>query len=147
MAVQIQRLKVNIKSISIHVVIWLMVFSINYIFLKNNVIKFDLKFNLLTWVVYISLFYISYSFLIPYFLFKKKVIAFVAGSMIILSLSYLINVTIERNQFITVLKQRDDTLAKIHSNQMSSIKDHLPAQRYHLPLSLTEKISEGMILK
>lgn len=109
MVVQIQRLKVNIKSISIHIVIWLMVFSINYIFLKNNVIKFDLKFNLLTWVVYISLFYISFSFLIPYFLFKKKVFAFVAGSIIILSSSYLINLTIARNQFITVLKQRVDT--------------------------------------
>jgi hypothetical protein len=77
--------------------------------LKNNVINFDLKFNLLTWAVYISLFYISFSFLIPVFLFKKKVLAFVAGSMIILSSSYLINQTIERNQFVTILKQRIDT--------------------------------------
>jgi sensor histidine kinase YesM len=59
--------------------------------------------------VYISLFYISYSFLIPIFLFRKKILPFVAGSIIIITASYFINQTIARNQFITVFKQMEGT--------------------------------------
>jgi len=82
---------------------------INFIFLKNYVIKFDLTFNILIWVIYISLFYISYSFLIPVFLFRKKVLAFIAGSVIIITASYFLNQTIARNQFITVFKQMGES--------------------------------------
>ena len=105
----IQRIKKNIKSISIHVLTWLLILLINYIFLKNYIINFDLTFHILIWAIYISLFYICYSFLIPIFLFRKKVLGFVAGSLILISASYLINQTIARNQFITVFKQMGET--------------------------------------
>jgi hypothetical protein len=82
---------------------------INFIFLKNFVITFDLKSHILTWTVYTLLFYISYSFLIPVFLFKKNYIYFVIGSLIIISGTYFINQTIAKNQFITVFKQMQVT--------------------------------------
>lgn len=110
MSVLIQSIRINIKSISIHVLTWLLILLINYIFLKNYVINFDLTFHILIWAVYISLFYICYCFLIPIFLFRKKVLGFVAGSLILISASYLINQTIARNQFITVFKQIGETL-------------------------------------
>jgi two-component system LytT family sensor kinase len=105
MLVLIQRIKRNIKSITIHALTWLVLLMINYVFLKNYVINFDLTFHILIWAIYVSLFYICYSFLIPIFLFRKKVLAFIAGSLILISGSYLINQTIAINQFITVFKQ------------------------------------------
>ena len=107
--VLIQKIKKNIKSITIHILTWLMLLMINYVFLKNYVINFDLTFHILMWAIYISVFYISYSFLIPIFLFRKKVLGFVAGSLILISASYLINQTIARNQFITIFKQMGKT--------------------------------------
>jgi hypothetical protein len=57
------------------------------------------------WAIYISVFYICYSFLIPLFLFRKKVFGFIAGSLILITASYLLNQTIAQYQFITVFKQ------------------------------------------
>jgi hypothetical protein len=48
-----------------------MLLMINYIFLKNFVVNFDFTFNILIWSLYISVFYICYSILIP--LLKKPV--------------------------------------------------------------------------
>jgi two-component system, LytTR family, sensor kinase len=107
-----QKVRSNIKTISIHIIIWLLVLLINFSFLKNYVFNFDLTFHILTWIVYISLFYINYSFLIPVFLFRKKVVAFIIGSIILISSAYLINDTIARNQFITVFKQMGGTPGK-----------------------------------
>jgi hypothetical protein len=84
---------------------------INYIFLKNYVITFDLHFHILTWVVYISLFYISYSFLIPVYLFREKAVSFLIGSIFIIAVFYFINLSIGRNQFITVFKETDEAPA------------------------------------
>jgi two-component system, LytTR family, sensor kinase len=105
----IQRIRNNIKSISIHVLTWALILMINFIFLKYYVIHFDLSFHILIWVVYILLFYISYSLLIPLFLFKKKVFYFVAGSLIVISSIYFINQIIARNQFKTVFNQTEST--------------------------------------
>lgn len=98
-------IRTNFKTISIHLTIWLVILLINFSFLKNYVINFDLTFHILIWIVYIVLFYINYSFLIPVFLLRKKIIAFIAGSMILLSGAFFLNQTIARNQFITVFKQ------------------------------------------
>ncbi len=88
------------KNVSIHVIIWLLAFTINYIFFKNNVATYDLKYNLFIWLVYISLFYISYSYLIPRFLFRKRLVAFIAGSLILIVCSFTIN------QFMNVERLR-----------------------------------------
>ena len=103
----IQKIREDYKSITIHIFTWLMLLMINYIFLKNFVVNFDFTFNILIWSLYISVFYICYSILIPLFLFRKKVLGFLAGSLILISASYLINQTIAQNQFITVFKQMD----------------------------------------
>jgi two-component system, LytTR family, sensor kinase len=81
---------------------------INWVFLKSFVFNFDLTFHILMWLIYLSVFYICYSFLIPVFLFKKKMLAFIAGSLIVISASYLLDQTIARNQFITVFKQMNE---------------------------------------
>jgi two-component system, LytTR family, sensor kinase len=101
------KVRSNIKTVSIHVIIWTLILMINFIFLTNYVFNFDLKFHILSWIVYIVIFYINYSFLIPSFLLRKKILAFTAGSIILLSGGFLINKAIARNQFITVFRQNN----------------------------------------
>ncbi len=97
--------RINIKGVSIHIIIWLLIFLTNFIFLKNYVINFDLRFHIMTWIVYIALFYINYSFLIPFFLLRKKIITFIFLALACLSGSYLINQAIAESQFVTVFRQ------------------------------------------
>jgi hypothetical protein len=96
---------INIKSVSIHIIIWLLIFLTNLIFLKNYVINFDLRFHILTWIVFIALFYINYSILIPYFLLRKRITTFIFLALACLSGAYLINKSIAENQFVTVFRQ------------------------------------------
>jgi two-component system LytT family sensor kinase len=95
----------NFKSITIHVLTWVLILLINYIFLKNYVIFFDLKFHILTWIVYICLFYICFSFLIPVFLLRKRTAAFLIGSILTIAVSYTIDLSLARNQSFTVFRE------------------------------------------
>jgi hypothetical protein len=97
--------RIRIKSVSIHVIIWTLILMINFIFLKSNLLIFDIRFHILQWILYISLFYINYSFLIPVFLLRRRIMAFLAGSLILISTAYILNEIIARNQFITVFRQ------------------------------------------
>ncbi len=101
----LNKIRFNIKSISIHLLSWLVILLINFIFLKDYALNFDVRFHILIWIVYISLFYINYSFLIPVFLLRKRIVPFIAGSIILLSGAYLVNQSIGRNRLITVLRQ------------------------------------------
>jgi two-component system, LytTR family, sensor kinase len=103
------KIRTNLKSISIHLITWLVILLVNFTFLKNYLVNFDLTFHILIWIVYIAIFYINYSFLIPVFLLRKQILAYIAGSLILLSGAYLINQSIARNQFITVFKQNGGT--------------------------------------
>jgi two-component system, LytTR family, sensor kinase len=97
--------RIKIKSVRLHIIIWTLIFLTNLIFLKNYVINFDLRFHILTWIVYIAVFYINYSFLIPYFLLRKRLITFIFLSLACLSGAYLINQSIAESQFVTVFRQ------------------------------------------
>jgi two-component system, LytTR family, sensor kinase len=108
----VKKTRVHLKSIIIHVIIWMMILLMNFTFLKNYAINFDLTFHILIWIVYISLFYINFSFLIPVFLLRKRVFAYITGSLILLSAAFFINDTIARNQFITVFRQMGGTPGK-----------------------------------
>ena len=69
---------------SLHVVVWLLLFFLNYQFVKNYRIKVDFHFHLMTWLIYAILFYINYIVLIPYLLFKRKFAAYVLFSVCLL---------------------------------------------------------------
>jgi two-component system, LytTR family, sensor kinase len=101
-----QNIRKNLRSIGLHLVTWFLLLSINYLFLKLYVIYFDINFHILIWLLYLSIFYISFSFLIPVFLLRKKIFMFIVCSMILLAVSYLINESINRNQFITIFSER-----------------------------------------
>ena len=101
----LQNIRKNRRSIGLHTVTWFLLLSLNYLFLKLYVIYFDLHFHILIWLLYLSIFYISFSFLIPVFLLKKKILMFIICSIILLVVSYFVNDSIERNQFITIFRE------------------------------------------
>jgi hypothetical protein len=82
-----------------------LILLINYIFLKNYIIFFDLKFHILTWIVYICQFYICFSFLIPVYLLRRRAVAFLIGSIIVIALAYTVNLSLVKNQSFTVFRE------------------------------------------
>ena len=98
------QIRQNIKIIIIHVSVWLIVFGFNYVFLYNSFLYFDVPYHLKIWSVYIISFYLNYLFLMPVFFFRKKMIAYVAGFMILFGSSYLLNEQISSNQSIGVIR-------------------------------------------
>ena len=95
----VQKIMGNIKYIGTHFFTWLLVLAINYILLKYYFIKIDLSGYALIWLVYLILFYISFSFLVPVFLFRKRIFAFITGSIISVCALYFIIQAISENQF------------------------------------------------
>ncbi len=105
-----QKIKKTILSISIHATIWLLILLFNFVFLRNNVINFDLRFHILTWIVYITFFYLNYLFLIPYFLLRKRILIFIFFALVSIGSAYFINEETAKYQSITVFRQ--DNLAR-----------------------------------
>lgn len=89
----------KIQSYSLHAIIWLLLFLLNYFFFKRPGINIDFSFNLKIWLVYLVLFYINYSILIPYFLFVKKYFQYIILLLILLSGLFLIKSDLENKKF------------------------------------------------
>jgi two-component system, LytTR family, sensor kinase len=100
-------IKKNYKSASIHLIIWTLILLTNFVFLKNYLVIFDLKFHILTWVLYIVLFYITYLFLVPGFLLNKRILSFIFLSLVFLGGAYFIHKHIFESQFITVFRHNN----------------------------------------
>ncbi|MBN1951147.1 MAG: histidine kinase [Bacteroidales bacterium] len=75
------------KRISIHLVAWLIAFSLNFLFLQNYSIDFDII-HLSSWLSFLVLFYVTYLFIIP-FLFRKKHLLFILLSLLLLAATYI----------------------------------------------------------
>ena len=146
-----QSIKENRRRIILHIVTWFLLLSINYLFLKLYVIYFDFHFHILIWSLYISIFYISFSFLIPVFLLKKKILMFIACSVILLALSYFINDSINRNQFITIFRERKNNqpgqdffrLPRESQSQMGQAKPPLELNRQEVSRPDLERMLKG----
>ena len=146
-----QSIKENRRRIILHIVTWFLLLSINYLFLKLYVIYFDFHFHILIWLLYISIFYISFSFLIPVFLLKKKILMFIACSVILLALSYFINDSINRNQFITIFRERKNNqpgqdffrLPRESQSQMGQAKPPLELNRQEVSRPDLERMLKG----
>lgn len=81
------------KTLSLHFIIWAVLFFLNYMFLNNFKVPFDFLYHTKLWLVYIFIFYVNFYLLMPALLFKKKVflylftvIVMIAGTLFIKSL-------------------------------------------------------------
>jgi two-component system LytT family sensor kinase len=77
-----------IKIIGLHLSVWSLLFILNYLFVKNYRVSFDLPFHLTIWFIYILLFYFNYYMLMPIFLFRKRITIYIIVTLCLLAASY-----------------------------------------------------------
>lgn len=76
----------TLRKVSIHVSVWLLLFFLNYLIVRDYSVTFQTWFEIKIkiWLIYIALFYINFLFLMPYFLFRKKILIYVMLTLITL---------------------------------------------------------------
>ncbi len=74
----------NAFTFGLHIIVWLLLFLLNFQFIRNYSVKIDLPFHLLIWSIYVIIFYINFILLIPYLLFKRKYIFYIIASLVLL---------------------------------------------------------------
>jgi two-component system, LytTR family, sensor kinase len=89
----------KIKLYSLHAILWLLLFLLNYFFFGKPGFNIDFTFNLKIWLIYLVLFYVNYSLLIPYFLFIKRYILYVLLLLVLVSGLFFIKSEIDKNLF------------------------------------------------
>lgn len=78
------------KVFLLHSQVWLLLFILNYIFTRSYEIKYDIRHQLFAGLLYLTLFYLNYSFLMPNFFFRKKITLYIIISLlVVLSGSYI----------------------------------------------------------
>jgi len=102
---KISHSKVLFKAIPIHLLIWGGLFFINFIFLNNYRIKFDINYHILIWLIYICVFYINYLFLMPYFFFRKRFFIYIICSLAFFAGAQLFRGELDRNHFDRIFRE------------------------------------------
>ena len=93
-----RKFSIKIRSIVIHILFWMLALVTDFIIQKYFSSSFVFTDQLLKWIIYLTLFYLSYSFLVPNYLFRKKIKWFVPASLLLISIAYLLSIFIE-NKF------------------------------------------------
>src|SRR4030042_5835952 len=73
-----------LKKALIHAAVWILLFFLNYLIVRNYPVAFRTWFYSKTWLIYVSLFYINFLFLMPYFLFRKKMFIYIMLTLAVL---------------------------------------------------------------
>lgn len=76
-----------LKKILLHSQIWLLLFILNYILIKNDRFQHDISFQLLIWGVYLLLFYINYLVVFRFLFSRKNIAIYIITSILLLALS------------------------------------------------------------
>ena len=79
------------RKILFHLFGWMIFFSLNYILVSIYQVRFNPYLHLSTWAISIIAFYVSYSFLMPSFLYRKKHFLFASFSILLITSSISIN--------------------------------------------------------
>jgi two-component system, LytTR family, sensor kinase len=87
------------KGFIMHFILWSGLLFLNYFLFGMPGINFDYRFNLITWSVYILLFYLNYAFFVPEFLFKKKYFLYILLLIVALTCSLIIKKEIDSHFF------------------------------------------------
>lgn len=96
--------KAFVNIILIHILLWGGFFLISYLFISNYDIEFDLTYYILVWLIYLSVFYLNYLFLMPRLFFKKRFLIYISFSIIMLVGTYFIRSPLEHSHFNKIMQ-------------------------------------------
>jgi hypothetical protein len=113
-----------LKKTLIHASVWILLFLLNYLIVRNYPVAFLTWFHIKTWLIYILLFYINFLFLMPYFLFRKKIFVY-----IVLTLALLFIFNTIRFQFIQPPPKEDSMPPARDDNRPPPRDDNKPPLR------------------
>jgi two-component system LytT family sensor kinase len=99
-----QRHKLLIRALPVHILIWGLLFFVNFLFINNYRITFDTSYHVLIWSLYIILFYLNYIVLMPFLFFRKRFFFFIIVSLIILGGFQLLRQELDMRHFEKILK-------------------------------------------
>jgi sensor histidine kinase YesM len=68
-----------------HLAGWFVFFSINYFLIRTYPIRFNPYYQISIWVVSIIVFYVNYAMLMPWLLYKKRIIIYLAFSILLIA--------------------------------------------------------------
>ena len=88
-----------IRSVAVQSVIWVVLFALNYLLISYYPVTFRPAFHLQTWVVYLAVFYLNLLVLLPFFLFRKKLLVYVLLSIVLVGTGSFISVEIRKSHF------------------------------------------------
>jgi len=107
------------KGYALHFILWSALLLLNYFIFGMPGIEFDFTFSFGSWMIYILLFYLNYSLLIPKFLFMKKYVLFGVSLMFALSINLYFKRVIDNHFFEQrFLKENGLFMDKASSDRM-----------------------------
>jgi two-component system LytT family sensor kinase len=113
MDISTQNIFKKIKITGLHLSVWSLLFILNYLFIKNYRVSFDLPFHLITWLIYILLFYLNYYLLMPVFLFRKSIIIYIIATLCLLAGSYYIKDYFTKKHFDKIFAELKENMPPI----------------------------------
>jgi two-component system LytT family sensor kinase len=86
------------KTILIHSQVWILLFILNYIFTRNFDVKLIILYQFVLSLIYIAVFYLNYSCLIPWLLFRSKTAKYILFSLIIILAATYIRLEVDMHR-------------------------------------------------
>lgn len=80
----LEQYQLNKKRIYIHLLIWLSLLIVNLLFIVNYQVEVNYSFHILTWLIYLSVFYINFFILMPYLFFRRQFLYYTLGSILLI---------------------------------------------------------------
>lgn len=87
------------KPFLLHSQVWLLLFILNYIFTRNYEVKFESKYQLYMGILYLVVFYLNFSLLMPFLLFRKKMLVYIVSSFVVIVLGTFLKREIDISRF------------------------------------------------
>jgi two-component system, LytTR family, sensor kinase len=114
------------KGIVLHFILWGGLLLLNFLIFGMPGLDFDFTFPLLSWLIYIILFYINYSLLVPRFLFKKRFLLYVVLLIFAFSSSIYLKAVIDRH----FIEKRGNIFRPVNIERMK-IADFRPETHFN----------------
>lgn len=110
----------------LHLVVWLLLFSLNFLFVRNIRVEFETWFHLKVWLIYFVLFYLNYYLLMTFLLFRKKYLIYFASILILLSVCAKIKSNLELSRFQKRFAERGSTVKFTRNGNPIFFRDSVP---------------------
>lgn len=98
------KLKILLKALA-HIFVWLLIFTLNFIFIRSYEIEFDMNHQVKVFVIYVAIFYLNYYIVMP-FLYRKKLVIYIVATISLLSGGLFIKDRVSDKYFKEVFERR-----------------------------------------